>query len=1111
MTKNILTTSLLLAFLCCCTLLKNSRQAPPEIQKKEYAEFFKAQLRALPSKEEVQSVNKFNRPDMFFLFDRMKRVNPATGRYPADGLLKAWEHVQNMESFRTGTGYAVTWMERGPNNVGGRTRAFMWDPNDVNKKAAFAGGVGGSLFRTNDVTVSTPNWSLVYNMFSNVAVTCLAYDPTNTQIMYFGTGEGWMNADGLRGAGVWQSTNGGSSWNLLPSTANSTFFFNQKIAVNFNGHVFVGTKGGLYKSTDDGLTWTKVLGNGTGLGSDWITDIEIAADNDLFVGIGSSGIFQSSVGQGAAQGDIGSWTKLSTGFAANIGRVEIACAPSDANYLYAITVIGDAVDQVYRSTNGGSSWAATATEPGSPDMSNGQGWYDLSLAVSPTNRSYVYAGGVGLYRTTNGGSTWSSAINGFNTPAMHVDQHGVFFLPGSQSTVVFSNDGGLYYTSNSLSTAGNRNDDYNVTQFYSISVDPRAGNPGILGGTQDNGSMILTANGISPASGVNGSDGGYCAINHQDPDTMYVTTQYETVRRSKNGGASTSGITNPNLSSNDVMFINPLEMDPNNPNQLYQASSALWRHNSAASGTGSGWTQCTKDLASGVITAIGISKSTANLVYIAAGGSVYRIPNANAGNASTNPTAVNSSGIPGGYINCIAVNPADGNHIVLTYSSYGLSTQIAESRNANLGASATWKSLKGNLPDLPCNWAVFEPNNNNKGVLIGTDLGVFRCADITALAADIFWSPERTGMGYPRVEMLEVRDADKSVHASTHGRGFFSTYSYVLSPVAHFGVENLFACGGDVHFIDSSANVPTGWSWDFGDGGTSTSQSPVHHYNAGGTYNVKLTVTNVNGNSNVTKTFLVTVLPGITAYAGPDTTGCKGDTIQMLASGGQIYSWSPNDNLDNPNIGNPITIIDGNRTYIVTVTDSNGCIDKDTVVVTQGSAPNVWAGQDKTLNSLTDSVQLTGFGGITFLWTPSTGLDCDTCPSPMASPDTTTTYTLTSCSATGCCNTDDAKVSVLIVGNTKGQIPGNNFLEQPWPNPARAGEQVEVRYGISAESEIHIDLIDMKGSWMRTIDSGTGNPGIRQMAFSTAGVKPGIYFVRLRTGKQTIVKKLLLL
>ena len=83
----------------------------------------------------------------------------------------------------------VEWTEHGPNNVAGRTRAVMFDPNDNEKKKFWAAGVTGGLWVTDDITVSNPVWNKVDDFWDNIAITCIAYDPTNTQIFYVGTGE----------------------------------------------------------------------------------------------------------------------------------------------------------------------------------------------------------------------------------------------------------------------------------------------------------------------------------------------------------------------------------------------------------------------------------------------------------------------------------------------------------------------------------------------------------------------------------------------------------------------------------------------------------------------------------------------------------------------------------------------------------------------------------------------------------------------------------------------------------------------------------------------------------------------------------------------------------
>jgi photosystem II stability/assembly factor-like uncharacterized protein len=168
--------------------------------------------------------------------------------------------------------------------------------------------VGGGLWYTNDITAGNATWNKINDFMPNIAITALAQSPVNTQDMYAGTGEGWGNSDAIRGLGIFKSSDGGTTWNLLPSASSANFYYIQKLAITSNAVVLACTRAGLQRSADNGTTWTKVLGNGTGGGNnDAAADIEIAADGSIYCsfGIGNvGGIYRSKDG----------------------GRVENACA-----------------------------------------------------------------------------------------------------------------------------------------------------------------------------------------------------------------------------------------------------------------------------------------------------------------------------------------------------------------------------------------------------------------------------------------------------------------------------------------------------------------------------------------------------------------------------------------------------------------------------------------------------------------------------------------------------------------------------------------------------------------------------------------------------------------
>jgi PKD repeat protein/photosystem II stability/assembly factor-like uncharacterized protein len=1089
-------------------------QDPVAAQHQAYQDLFNQRLAEMRSLkvEEVKGPGKYMQPDMFAEFDKLKRMNPQTGEVPEDGLQRAYEYFveewgQPQISPETNSNYALTWDERGPTGIGGRTRAVLWDPNSANDHGFFAGGVGGGLWHTNDVSAASPDWTQVSPLFGNVAVTCINYDPGNPQVMYFGTGEGWFNADALRGAGVWKSVDGGNTWNQLPATTGVAFYYCQGIVVTSTSVLYVATKGGLHRSTDGGATFTKVLGAAVGATNDWITDIEIAGNDDIFVGVSGSGVYKSSALLGASQGTVGNWDHLSTSFTAGYSRVELGVSKSNANYVYAVCEVSNATSEVFRTTNGGTTWGTTSGQPGfGLDFSNGQAWYDLCIAVDPNDHLVAYTGGIDQHRTTNGGSSWTqitSAYGGFQ-PYMHADQHYILVNPANSQEVVFGNDGGIWYSSNRGTNVSEHNNDYNVTQFYSLAIDPRAGKNKVIGGTQDNGSIMVDAPGISPGIGLTGSDGGYCAINALYPDTMYTTTQYEIVRRTRNNGATFSAITNSNLNDNNTLFINPLEIDAVDPDNLYQASNALWYHPNCAAGSAAGWRQITANV--GSITAIAPGYNPSTTVYFAAGGIVYRIPNSTIATSTTVPPTVNPGGLPGGYINCILVDPNDNNHIVVTFSSYGVPRRVSECRNADQGANAVWKTLTGNLPDIPCNWAAIEPHNPN-GLLVATDIGIFRCSDVTLPESQIRWTPESMGLGLPRVEQIRPRYSDNMVFISTHGRGFYSTNSYNLPPAALFGTTNLIACDGYVQFVDSSSNAPVQWAWDFGDGNGSTVQHPNHQYASSGSYTVTLTVTNPNGTSNTSQNISVTVVTPPTAIAGPDTSACPGDTLQLSASGGVTYSWSPPGALINPTSPNPLFVVTQSRTFIVTVMDSSGCTDTDTTIITANASPSVWAGADQTITTVGGSVQLSGSGAVTYVWSPSTGLSCTNCQSPTASPTVTTTYTCTGYSAAGCERSDNMTVFVNIVGVDPGQNGGFS-IDAVAPQPMQ--DRGTIRFTLPEAGPVRLELIDLSGKLVGVAYDGFAQVGQTVLQWERGGLASGIYFLRLDAGSHRASHKVVL-
>lgn len=155
-------------------------------------------------------------PNKFYEQEWELTINPVTGKPDFDKLATlrrqlADERANDLANGRTpGDASDNNWVERGPNNVGGRVRAVMFDPNDPTYKTVFAGGVSGGLWKNTDITNASSQWTLV-SLPDNLAVSAITYDPNNTTTFYVGTGESYVGGD-VNGDGLWKSTDGGNTW-----------------------------------------------------------------------------------------------------------------------------------------------------------------------------------------------------------------------------------------------------------------------------------------------------------------------------------------------------------------------------------------------------------------------------------------------------------------------------------------------------------------------------------------------------------------------------------------------------------------------------------------------------------------------------------------------------------------------------------------------------------------------------------------------------------------------------------------------------------------------------------------------------------------------------------
>lgn len=806
------------------------------------------------NKSEQQALARTDRMDLAMEQEFMLTRDQKLNRIPKERLLIAEDYRKRKLKNKSDLGQftavsGINWSERGPSNVGGRTRAVWFDLNDAPLyRKVWAAGVSGGLWSTPDITVASPVWTRYDDFLENLAISSFAQDAANPQTMYFGTGEGWFNVDAVRGLGIWKSTNGGTSWAQLSSTNNSSFYYVQKILITTGGTLLACTgTAGLQRSTDGGNTWTKVLGLGANGGvNNAAADLEVAPNGDLYcsLGIFSAGKIYRSTDNGVT------WTDISP--AGSARRIELATAPSSSDTVYALfhSSTNNNCDAIQRYRVSTGTWTActvpTIIDQGSnSNFTRGQAWYDLIAAVDPNNHASLYIGGVDALRSDDAGATWTQMTTWslFAAPAftaaqnVHADHHMITYVPGSSSRALWGTDGGVYYTTDANVTGAGvkptfiaKNDGFNVTQYYAGAMHPTLTNY-FLAGAQDNGSHKFTGAGINAVTSASGGDGAFCHIDQDNGNIQITSYVYNNYYVSTNGGTSFPQRSKNNRGS----FINPTDYDDAN-NILYGADNAgsYFRWLSPETNGVDNQVTCAQFSASKV-SHVAVSPITSNRVFFGMeNGSVVMVDNANTGTSVTG--TVIKPAVAGSVVSCVAVDPANENHLLVTVSNYGVA-HVYESIDA-LGGSPTWTVVDGNLPDMPVRWAMFDPRNADWAIL-ATELGVWSTDNLNGGATD--WDPTNNGLANVRVDMLQYRSADRTIMASTHGRGVFTAVvPAVTTPDINFATATL------------SASEQT-----------AASNSCLNYRD----YNVTLTIANAPvGDATVT----INVNPGNTATIGQD-------------------------------------------------------------------------------------------------------------------------------------------------------------------------------------------------------------------------------------------------
>lgn len=756
-------------------------------------------------------------PNAYYEQEYLNEINPTSGRTHPENIIELQNQLNSYRPRVPGDAADNPWIERGPNNVGGRTRAILFDPNDVTNKRVFAGGVSGGLWVNNDIVDANSSW-LQVGISENVAVSCITLDPNNSQIMYIGTGES-QSGNASAGNGVWKSIDGGSSWtNIFSDSFNTVlrdrlFYINDIKAWNNNGttEVFIAVAGaydgssnfpgtnitGLYKSIDNGATWSKVIlppipNTSIGNPSSFYepNDIEIAIDNSIWIG-SDDNIFGNGGGTILKSTNGGIFSVQHT--ISNAARTEIALSALDNDKLYVLAEGNSATPIIMQKTEDAFATTTAMALPndadsGIPfnDFTRGQAGYDLVLELDPTNDNILYAGGIDLFRSSDNGTTWvqmskwsnNNLLRNKNIPLVHADQHALVFHPTDSDKAIIGNDGGVFFAS-SLSEAVQstipnnsieaRNKDYNIMQFYNGAIAQDITSDVIIAGSQDNGTQFIdgaTKAPSNPGVEVFGGDGAYTFI---DKDGEYMIVSYVYNNKAMLELPYTGAGKRLDNDQTTGSFINPQDLDDNldilyaNANSSSQDFDSIVRYQGIKSSQVLIKDRIGSNLLDNRATVVKVSPfetSSTTLFLGLANGKVLKVENAN----SENPTWRNLKRFNGSVSSIRFGN--DENEILVTFHNYGVQS-IWSSNNGG----TSWMSKEGDFPDIPVKDILMNPLNNDQ-VIIGTELGVWTTYNFKDDSPT--WVQANNGMSSVKVTSLELRTEDNTVLATTYGRGMFT-------------------------------------------------------------------------------------------------------------------------------------------------------------------------------------------------------------------------------------------------------------------------------------------------------------------------------------------------
>ena len=492
---------------------------------------------------------------------------------------------EDKSPYKSSTFNGLKFRSLGPAVTSGRVVDFAVNPNNIHE--FYVAVACGNVWKT---TNSGTTWNPIFDNYGSFSIGCVTIDPKNTHVVYVGTGENNSQRSVSWGDGLYRSEDGGKSFTNI-GLKKSEHIAKVLIDPRDSKVIYVAAQGplwgpggerGLYKSTDYGATWDSVLYISENTG---ITDIIIdPRDPDVLyaasyqrrrhvwtlINGGPEGAIHKSTDGGKT------WNKLTNGLpSGDVGRIGLAISPVNPDYVYAIIEAQNKTGGFFKSTNRGVTWEKMN------EVVSSSAQYYSEIFCDPVDVNKVYLLDTFSQITTDGGKTFTP----ISTKGRHVDDHAFWINPNNPNHFLIGGDGGIYETFDGGQTFLFK-DNLPITQFYRVSVDNFEPFYRVMGGTQDNASMITPSQTINEEGIVNadfiplvGGDGYEAVADPDNPYIIYCEWQY-------------GGLTRHDLKSGEIVSIKPQEGKDESPyrwnwdtplivsphaNRLYAAANKIFR------------------------------------------------------------------------------------------------------------------------------------------------------------------------------------------------------------------------------------------------------------------------------------------------------------------------------------------------------------------------------------------------------------------------------------------------------------------------------------------------------------------------------------------------------